>query len=132
MDFDNTIDNAKWKDYGWENNIFYLSFGDFTDTDGDIFSFLIEYRKENDAFIFFMQYEDAEIEYDCGNEQVNAFFENHMNKELMQSTIEHMKKLMKQADNSMILNCKYCRSGQKDIVGRKCQGCINRNKFELI
>lgn len=33
---------------------------------------------------------------------------------------------------NMILDCKFCKSGQKDIIGRKCQGCINRNKFELI
>lgn len=26
--------------------------------------------------------------------------------------------------------CKKCASGQKNVVGRKCQGCIDNNMFE--
>ena len=31
-----------------------------------------------------------------------------------------------------IANCIECKYGQKDVVGRKCQACINKNMFEKI
>lgn len=89
-----TMDNAKWTDHGWENGIFEFSYGDFIDTDGDEFYFLIEYRKADDEFVFFMMFEFDEIIYGCG-EQTDEFFERHMSKELMEATKEYMKKLMK-------------------------------------
>lgn len=89
-----TMDNAKWTDHGWENDIFEFSYGDFIDTDGDEFYFLIEYRKADNDFVFFMMFEFDEIIYGC-EEQTDEFFERHMNKELMEATKEYMKKLMK-------------------------------------
>lgn len=31
-----------------------------------------------------------------------------------------------------LVNCTECKSGQKDVVGRKCQACIDKNMFEKI
>lgn len=31
-----------------------------------------------------------------------------------------------------LANCTECKYGQKDVVGRKCQACINKNMFEHI
>lgn len=31
-----------------------------------------------------------------------------------------------------LANCIECKYGQKDVVGRKCQACINKNMFEKI
>lgn len=31
-----------------------------------------------------------------------------------------------------LVNCTKCKSGQKDVVWRKCQACINKNMFEKI
>lgn len=31
-----------------------------------------------------------------------------------------------------LANCTECKYGQKDVVGRKCQACINKNMFEYI
>lgn len=31
-----------------------------------------------------------------------------------------------------LVNCTECKYGQKDVVGRKCQACINKNMFEHI
>ena len=31
-----------------------------------------------------------------------------------------------------LANCTECKYGQKDVVGRKCQACINKNMFEEI
>lgn len=90
-----SIDNAKWTDSGWENNVFQLSFGDFADEDGDKFFFLIEYRKKDDRYVFFMEYEYDEIIYDGENKSFNDFFERHMSKEMMKTTITLMEQLMR-------------------------------------
>lgn len=31
-----------------------------------------------------------------------------------------------------LVNCIECKYAQKDVVGRKCQACINKNMFEKI
>jgi len=31
-----------------------------------------------------------------------------------------------------LANCTECKYGQKDVVERKCQACINKNMFEYI
>lgn len=31
-----------------------------------------------------------------------------------------------------LANCTECKSGQKNVAGRKCQACINKNMFEKI
>ena len=31
-----------------------------------------------------------------------------------------------------LANCTECKYGQKDVVGRKCQACIDKNMFEKI
>lgn len=31
-----------------------------------------------------------------------------------------------------LANCIECKYAQKDVVGRKCQACINKNMFEKI
>ena len=31
-----------------------------------------------------------------------------------------------------LANCIECKYGQKNVVGRKCQACINKNMFEKI
>lgn len=31
-----------------------------------------------------------------------------------------------------LVNCIECKSGQKDVVERKCQACIDKNMFEKI
>ena len=31
-----------------------------------------------------------------------------------------------------LVNCTECKYGQKDVVERKCQACINKNMFEHI
>lgn len=28
------------------------------------------------------------------------------------------------------LDCEFCKSGQKNVAGRKCQACVDKNKFE--
>lgn len=89
-----TMDNAKWTDYGWENGIFHFSYGDFFDEESDEFYFLIEYRKEEERYVFFMLFEFDEIVYGCGNKQLDEFFERHMSKELMETTKVYMENLM--------------------------------------
>lgn len=32
----------------------------------------------------------------------------------------------------LLANCIECKSGQKNVAGRKCQACINKNMFEKI
>ena len=89
-----TIDNAKWTDYGWEDNIFQLSYGDFIDEDGDEFHFRIEYRKETGTWHFFMEYVEDEIIFINSEYKSSIFFLRHMDKELMESTKVYMEKLM--------------------------------------
>ena len=93
---DYSINGAEWTDHSWDNNEFTFALGNYTDTDGDEFYFLVIYKKEDDKYVFIMQYEDDTLIYGCGNAQVDDFFERHMSKEMMCTVKEYVAMLQKE------------------------------------
>ena len=93
---DYSFHSASWIDYGWRDNKFFFSYGDFKDEDGDEFSFLIVYNNDKDMeekyrWSFYMQYAFDEIACDTLTEE---FFLRHMDKKLINSVKEYMIRLM--------------------------------------
>lgn len=82
------IEGAEWTDFGWQGNTFYFSYGDFVDNEGEKFNFRIEYRKKSQEFIFFIEYEDDELIYNYGDEDIDKLFEQYLSRAYM-TYIEH-------------------------------------------